>query len=65
MEIEVALGRAYNRWLIENVLAADSRIRSMLYLPFNDPEASYQMVKDFGDKPGVCGFDVTCDIEQR
>ena len=31
----------------------------MLYLPFNDPEAAYQTVKDFGDKKGVVGFMVT------
>ena len=31
----------------------------MLYLPFNDPEAAYKTVKDFGDKKGVVGFMVT------
>ena len=38
VEVEVALARAYNRWLCEKVLAQEPRIRSMLYLPFNDPE---------------------------
>ena len=36
VEVEVALARAYNRWLCERVLAKEPRIRSMLYLPFND-----------------------------
>lgn len=58
-EVEVGLARAYNRWLIETVLSKEPRITSMLYLPFNDPEATYKMVKDFGDKKGVCGFLVT------
>ena len=31
----------------------------MLYLPFNDPEAAYKTVKEFGDKKGVVGFMVT------
>ena len=31
----------------------------MLYLPFNDPDAAYKTVKDFGDKKGVVGFMVT------
>ena len=35
-EVEVALARAYNRWLCEKVLTAEPRIRSTLYLPFND-----------------------------
>src|SRR5215467_391883 len=35
------------------------RIISMLYLPFNDPDAAYKTVKDFGDKKGVVGFMVT------
>src|ERR1700722_3049835 len=59
VEIEVALCRAYNRWLCERILAVEPRLISMLYLPFNDPEAAYQTVKDFGDKKGVVGFMVT------
>ena len=59
VEIEVALCRAYNRWLCERILAVEPRLVSMLYLPFNDPEAAYQTVKDFGDKKGVVGFMVT------
>ncbi len=59
VEIEVALCRAYNRWLCERVLAQEPRIVSMLYLPFNDPDWAYRTVKDFGDKKGVVGFMVT------
>jgi predicted TIM-barrel fold metal-dependent hydrolase len=59
VEIEVALCRAYNRWLCERILAVEPRLISMLYIPFNDPEAAYQTVKDFGDKKGVVGFMVT------
>jgi predicted TIM-barrel fold metal-dependent hydrolase len=57
-EVEVAMARAYNRWLCERVLAAEPRIKSSLYLPINDPAATYQMVKDFGGKPGVVGFTI-------
>jgi predicted TIM-barrel fold metal-dependent hydrolase len=59
VEVEVALARAYNRWLVERVLAHEPRIRSMLYLPFNDPDASFRMVQEMGGKPGVVGFMVT------
>jgi hypothetical protein len=59
VEIEIALAHAYNRWLTETVLANEPRIKSMLYLPFNDPAATYRTVKEFGDKPGVIGFMVT------
>ena len=59
IEVEVALGRAYNRWLCERVLAHEPRIRSMLYLPFNDPDAAYRMVKEMGEAKGVAGFMVT------
>ena len=59
IEVEVALARAYNRWLCDKILAAEPRIRSMLYLPFNDPEATYEMVEEFGDRKGVIGFMVT------
>jgi predicted TIM-barrel fold metal-dependent hydrolase len=58
VEVEVALARAYNRWLCEVVLAHEPRIRSSLYLPMNDPEAAYKVVEDFAGKPGVIGFTV-------
>src|SRR5215204_3577673 len=59
VEIEAALSQAYNRWLCERILSAEPRLVSMLYLPMNDPEASYRTVKEFGDRKGVTGFMVT------
>jgi hypothetical protein len=59
VEIEAALSQAYNRWLCERILAEEPRLISMLYLPFNDPEAAYRMVKEFGGRKGVKGFMVT------
>lgn len=59
VEVEVALCRAYNRWLVEHVLVHEPRIRSMLVLPLNDPDAAYRMVEEFGGRPGVVGFMVT------
>jgi len=58
-EVEAGLARAYNRWLTERVTPGDPRIKTMLCLPFNDPEAAYRTVKELGDKPGVVGFMVT------
>jgi len=58
-EIEAAMAQAYNRWLCERVLAHEPRIVSMLYLPFNDPEAAYRTVQEFGGRKGVVGFMVT------
>lgn len=58
-EMEVHLATAYNRWLVERVLPEDPRIRAMLYLPFNNPEAAEATVKRFLGKPGVAGFLVT------
>ncbi len=54
--VQNAYTRAYNHWLTQEVLPRESRLRTMLCLPFNDPEASYKMVLDFGDKRGVSGF---------
>ena len=59
VDTEVALSRAYNRWFCETVLANEPRIKSMLYLPFNDPVACLKVVEEFGDKKGVIGFMVT------
>jgi len=57
-DAEVALGNAYNRWLIEEILPQDKRQVALLYLPFNDPEASVETVERFADAPGVVGFSV-------
>ena len=59
IEVEVALATAYNRWLCETILGEEPRIRSMLYLPFHDPDACLRIVEEFGDKPGVIGFMIT------
>ena len=32
----------------------------MLYLPVSDPDACVEFIEEFGDKPGVLGFLVTC-----
>lgn len=58
-EMEIHLGNAYNRWLVERVLPSDPRVRAMLYLPFNSPEDAEETVKRFLGKPGVAGFLIT------
>lgn len=58
-EFEVAVSRAYAKWLTEKVLPADPGLRTMLYLPFNDPAASLRLVEEYADAPGVVGFMVT------
>jgi predicted TIM-barrel fold metal-dependent hydrolase len=59
IDMEVTLGRAYTRWLVETILPADKRIKSFAYLPFNSPQAAIRMVEDFGDCEGIIGFCVT------
>jgi predicted TIM-barrel fold metal-dependent hydrolase len=59
IDMEVTLGRAYTRWLVETILPADKRIKSFAYLPFNSPQAAIKMVEDFGDCEGIIGFCVT------
>ena len=55
-EIEAAMAKGYNRWLLENITSKEERIKTMMYVPFNDPEAAYQVVEEFGDHPDVIGF---------
>jgi uncharacterized protein len=58
-EIEVAVARAYARWMSERILDENDRLRSMLYLPLSNPEASLRIIEEFGDHPGIIGFLVT------
>lgn len=50
---------AYNRWFTEKILSEDSRIKTMLGLPFEDPDASLRTIREYADHPGVIGFLVT------
>jgi len=58
-EIEAELATAYNRWIVEQVLPHEPRMKAMLYLPFNTPDAAEATVKRFLGAPGVVGFLVT------
>lgn len=59
VQVEVELCRAYARWMTEELLPHSKRIKSMLCLPFNDPDESIRMIEEFGHRPGVVGFMVT------
>jgi len=59
VEMEVVIGNAFNKWLAEEILPQDHRIKAMLYLPFNHPEACVKAVEMYADHPGVIGFSVT------
>lgn len=58
-EVEATVARAYGRWITERVCASEPSIKTMLYLPFNDPDACVRLVEEFADAPGVVGFMVT------
>ena len=57
--IETAMAWAYTRWLTEEILPHSPHVRTMVYLPMNQPEACLRFVERFGDNPGVVGFMVT------
>ena len=37
-DMEALLGRAYDKWFCENILPMDPKMKTMLFLPFNDPK---------------------------
>lgn len=59
VEMEVLLSRAYNQWLTEKILPQEPKLKTLACLPFNDPKAALQTVRDFHDTPGVVGFMIT------
>ena len=48
-EMEVALTRAYNRWLTRTVLPQEPGIKALVLLPFNTPEEACRTVEEFRD----------------
>ena len=59
LDVEIALSRGYNHWVTDRLLSADDRIKSLLYLPFNDPPACEEIVERYAETKGVVGFMVT------
>ncbi len=59
VQIETQMAWAYSRWLVEEILPHSPHIKTMLYLPMNDPKSCEKFVEYFGDKKGVVGFMVT------
>jgi len=55
-EVEIAMARAYNRWLCERILEEDNRICSMVYLPMNAPHEAVKIIEEFSERKGVVGF---------
>jgi predicted TIM-barrel fold metal-dependent hydrolase len=58
-DVEAEIGWAFNRWMTEELLPNEPRVKGLLYLPFNEPDACMRIVKEFIDKPGVVGFTIT------
>jgi len=56
LNVQILYTRAYNKWLTEVVLPREPRLRTMLCLPFSDPDESYRMAKEYVGKKGVSGF---------
>jgi uncharacterized protein len=57
--VETALSWAYTRWFLEEVLPHDPSIKTLVFLPFNDPDAALRAVETFADREGVVGFMIT------
>jgi uncharacterized protein len=55
-DIATAMMFAYNRWFTETILPRESRVKTLLSLPFHDPSACLRMIAEFGETPGVVGF---------
>lgn len=55
-EMEVWLCRAYNRWMVDNLLSADGRIKTLAVLPYNTPVEAEREVQEMAGQKGVIGF---------
>jgi len=58
-ETATQLMMAYNVWFTTNILGKNGRIKTMLGLPFEDPDKSLDTIARYHDHPDVLGFLVT------
>jgi uncharacterized protein len=63
VEVETELARAFAGWFLEDVLPGSDRLRTLLYLPITDPQASVRMIEELAGRPGVAGFLITAVSE--
>ena len=57
--IETQMAWAYMRWVVEEVLPDAPHVKTMVYLPMNQPDAAVKFVEHFRDHKGIVGWMVT------
>lgn len=62
---EYWLTLAYNRWIANDLLAQEPRIKGMLYLPLHHHQECLEMIEQLGTKPGVAGCVVSSPRYER
>lgn len=55
---------AYNKWFVERILSQEPRIKTLMNLPFSDPDACLETIRRYGDHPQVLGFLVTSQRDE-
>jgi uncharacterized protein len=63
--VATQLTMAYNAWFTETILPAEPRVKTMLGLPFENPDATLATIRKYADHPGVIGFLVTSQRNVR
>jgi predicted TIM-barrel fold metal-dependent hydrolase len=58
-ETAALLMMAYNMWFTKNILGKTGHIKTMLGLPFEDPDKCLETIRRYHDHPDVLGFLVT------
>jgi predicted TIM-barrel fold metal-dependent hydrolase len=58
-ETAALLVMAYNMWFTKNILGKNGLIKTMLGLPFEDPDKCLETIRRYHDHPDVLGFLVT------
>jgi len=48
-----AIAHGWNRWMTEDIMARDKRLLGALIVPSQDPVLAAEMIREYGDRPGV------------
>jgi uncharacterized protein len=59
-QLAAALATAYNRWLVEEWLPRDGRLRGSIVVATQDAQRAAQEIRDFGERPGVVQVILPC-----
>ena len=65
LDFELAMIRAYHRWLADYCSAYPGRLRGVAVMPMRDPSLAASLIREIADEPWVVGVYLSGHVEEK